>query len=520
MFLRKKVNASGSVSVQVVAKTRSRKQEVIKSIGVGRTASEVEELTRRGLAAMDELRGPFLPGLFDDSSGIRSFIETIGNEQVQVIGPELVYGHLFDQIGYGALEAPLFRHLVICRLFSPGSKLKTIDYLERYLHVHYTPSRIYRFLDELCCRPASGAGKAKAGLKEQVEQISYRHTLGVVGGAVCVCFYDMTTLYFEAAEEDELRRYGFSKDGKNTCPQIFLGLLVASGGNPIGYELFEGNTAESKTLIPMIKGLAGKFDFGKPIVVADSGLLTKRNIDELKREGYQFILGARPKCEVAAVRERILGLKLKDGEMAVIDKGGGCRLIVSMSEKRARKDEHNRKKGLNRLQKNLGSGKLTKQNINNRGYNKYLVMKGNIEISIDMQRFTEDARWDGIKGYLTNTTLSKEDILANYGNLWLIERAFRFNKGDLAARPIYHRLRNRIEGHICICFTAYTIILELERRLTKAKCGLTVCRAQELTKNMYAITCILPNRTTPQRIILKMTEEQKALLDAVRQKDK
>ena len=74
-----------------------------------------------------------------------------------------------------------------------------------------------------------------------------------------------------------------------------------------------------------------------------------------------------------------------------------------------------------------------------------------------------------MKGFVTNTKLPEKEVLANYSNLWFIERAFRMNKGDLRARPIYHRLHNRIEAHICICFTAYTIMLELERLLKAAK---------------------------------------------------
>ena len=114
-----------------------------------------------------------------------------------------------------------------------------------------------------------------------------------------------------------------------------------------------------------------------------------------------------------------------------------------------------------------------------------------------------------IKGYVTNTTPTAKEVIANYSNLWFIERAFRMNNFDLAVRPIYHRLRNRIEGHICICFTAYTILLE--RILKEAKSEITIYRAQELVKNMYAITYIHPRSKQTKRVYLGMDEEQSEL---------
>lgn len=271
----------------------------MKSLGVGHSEHELFELERQERDYIDSLSGPMLPGLSETDNGLEEYLATIQNSQIQIIGPELVFGTLYDRMGYAALGNAMFRHLVICRLYNPGSKLKTVDYLSSYLHVTCSVDKTYRFLDELCLRPApkksnaptpneagekdaaGGGGAAAAGMKDRVEQITFAHTRQVSGGEIAVCFYDMTTLYFEAAEEDELRRYGFSKDGKNACPQIFLGLLVSSGGNPIGYEIFEGNTAESKTLIPMIRALASKFGFGFPVVVADSGLLTRKNMEEL-----------------------------------------------------------------------------------------------------------------------------------------------------------------------------------------------------------------------------------------------
>ena len=223
----------------------------------------------------------------------------------------------------------------------------------------------------------------------------------MVGDGISVCFYDMTTLYFEAAEEDDLRKCGFSKDGKHSCPQIFLGLLVASGGNPIGYEIYEGNISEGHTMIPLIRKLASRFGFDKPIVVADAGLLSKANIEELTKDGYQYIIGARPKSESDKVKERILSLDMKYGDVVEIEKDGGVRIVLSCTERRAKKDAHNRQRGLARLQKKMAGGRLTKQNINNRGYNKYLKMEGEMTISINMEKYEADAAWDGIKGYVT-----------------------------------------------------------------------------------------------------------------------
>ena len=145
---------------------------------------------------------------------IDDFVRALNNTQVQVIGPELVFGTLFDRIGYNAIKNEMFRNIVICRLFNPGSKLKTVDYLERYLHVTYSVDQIYRFLDNLCYRKEVEKGKKNKdeaapakpeAFKTRVEDIAYAHTKKMVGGEVSVCFYDMTTLYFEAAEEDDLR---------------------------------------------------------------------------------------------------------------------------------------------------------------------------------------------------------------------------------------------------------------------------------------------------------------------------
>jgi len=514
MFVRRKRNKTGSVSIQVIDKSHGR-YCVQKSFGTGRTESELTLLEEKAHQFIREKQG-LVNSLFPEPLDIHitDFVSSLSNSQLQVIGPELVFGTLYDKIGYKFIGNELFRHLVITRLFNPGSKLKTIDYLYRYQGQSYSSDRIYRFLDELCSRK-SKLKENKPDIKTQVETVAYNHTCKIVGKTPCIVFYDMTTLYFEASDEDDLRKTGFSKDGKHNCPQIFLGLLVSLGGNPIGYDIFEGNIFEGHTLIPFLEKMQNRFDLKKPIVIADSGLLSKDNIHSLVEAGYKYIFGARPKNESEEIKKKVLSLSLKDGEIGFIRKEDKTRLIISMSNKRAEKDAHNRRKGLERLQKRINSGKLTKANINNRGYNKYLQMKGEIKISINMEKFEQDASWDGIKGYVTNTKLSARQVVNNYGNLWFIERAFRINKTDLKIRPIYHRLRNRIEGHICICFAAYIILLELERMLKKAKSDITLNKAQELVKNMYRLTYRLPMTKHTESTILKMDEEQEKLFRLV-----
>lgn len=429
------------------------------------------------------------------------------NSHIRTVGPELIFGKIYDHIGFGAIDEPLFRHLVVSRLAFPLSKLKTTEYLYRYQGVLIDTDKIYRFLDKLSNR-----------LKEQVEQIAFAHTRRTLKENISVVFYDMTTLYFEASDEDDLRKTGFSKDGKHSNPQIVIGLLVGLDGYPIGYDIFEGNTYEGHTLIPFLEKIQEKFGLDKPVVIADSGLLSNDNLKALKDEGYQYIIGARLKNETKTVQQQVIGYRYQDGDFYCIDKEVVIekkkrtrRLIIHYSDARARKDAHNRKRGLERLEKRLKSGRLTKANINNRGYNKYLEMTGEISISIDYQKYESDSIWDGLKGYITNSRLSGKMILENYAQLWHIEKAFRISKTDLRIRPIYHRLKHRIEAHICIAFTAYSIYKELESILQKEKSNLSPQKANQVTQNMYQITYSLPDSKHTRTKLLKMDEQQAEL---------
>jgi transposase len=338
---------------------------------------------------------------------------------------------------------------------------------------------------------------------------------------VAVIFYDLTTLYFETESEDDLRKIGFSKDAQWQKPQVMLGLLVAVNGYPIGYDVFAGNTFEGHTLIPAIKRLEKKFSLNKPVIVADAALLNKTNLDKLAASGYDYILGARIRNEPKVVKDQILAFSLNglnDQPITQIKKGDQTRLIIGYSAKRAKKDAYNRKRGLKRLERNLHSGKLTKAQINNRGYNKYLRLTGKVRVEIDYQKFRTDGQWDGLKGYVTNSSLSAKQVIDNYTQLWQIEKAFRISKTDLKVRPIYHRLEKRIKAHICVAFTAYAVYKELERLLYQHQVPFSSKRASELTQTMYQITYTLPESLKEEKQLFKMSEEQETLVKIVHKK--
>lgn len=511
MFIREVKNRSGSTSIQIISKD-SGKYKVVKSIGCANTRQEIETLKSKAQHELEKIRKQ--PSLFTSSTDAKvvEAFSLLSNADIRTVGPELIFGRIYDSVGYGAVKESLFKNIVIARLAFPLSKLKTSEYLYRYQGKSINVNKIYRFLDKL-----------SRELEEQVQQIAFKHTQKVLNGDLSIVFYDMTTLYFEASDEDDLRKTGFSKDGKHSNPQIFIGLLVGLGGYAIGYDIFEGNTYEGHTLIPFLEKMQNKFSLGKPIVIADAGLLSKTNIRALEDNGYQFILGARIKNEDKKIQSQIKEFDFSRNSFywrnkEIMDEKGIMRkrrLIVHHSDKRAQKDSYNRERGLRRLEKRLKSGKLTKSNINNRGYNKYLNMEGEVNIEIDYEKYKADAVWDGLKGYITNTSLSNREILDNYNNLWHIEKAFRMSKTDLRIRPIYHRLRRRIEAHICISFTAYTIYKELERALKTEKSELSLNKASEITHTIYQLSYRLPDSGEEKTQLLKMDDEQAELYQII-----
>jgi transposase len=501
MFVRKNKNKSGSVSIQIAQKI-NRTNKVIKTVGIANSKKEEELLIIIAKQEITRLQGMESLFIEHDDLVVESFVNSIANDHLQIIGSELILGKIYQLFGFpNDGSRNYFRNLVLCRLVYPGSKLKTVDYFRQHLNTDVSVHTIYRYLDEL-----------NSKLKPEIERLTFEHTSHVLKGNIGVVFYDMTTLYFEASEEDDYRIPGFNKDGKHQQPQIMIGLLVSNYGYPIGYQIFEGNTSETKTLIPVLESFQRKFNIGKPIVIADAALLSQKNINALNENQYEYILGGRIKNETEEIKTKIIALDVKEDKPKELKSNNG-RLIISYSSKRAYNDKKNRDKGLKRLEKRVASGKLNKDHINNRGYNKYLTLTGEIKVTIDYEKYNSDSVWDGLKGYVTNTHLSRKDVIANYSQLWHVEKAFRISKTDLRIRPIYHRIKERIEAHICICFTAYALYKELERLLKLNNIELSPEKAIEQIKEIRQLRYILPKSRQTKTKILQPTEIQKQLLD-------
>lgn len=494
MFIRQLKHKNGKVYIQVVCKNSGR-YKVLKSFGSSDTSEKLQVIIEQAQVWIKNYAGKVEFDFEDERSQFGNFLNNITSHKL--IGIELVLEKIFDEIGFNQIKDKLFKDLVLYRLVYPKSKLKTTEYLYRYEQKQYSEDDIYRYMDKLNDKQ-----------KDLVQKISFEHTQRVLGNQISVVFYDVTTIYFEVDNEDELRKTGFSKEGKHQHPQIVLGLLVSKNGYPLAYDIFEGNKFEGHTMLPIIDTFKEKFKLRNLVIVADSGLLSSSNIEELQSKNYEFILGARIKSENKIIKDKILQLKLTNGESEIIEKNN-LKLIITYSDQRAKKDKYNREKGLKRLEKLINAGKLTKTSISNRGYNKYLKLDGELSVVLDKEKYETDALWDGLKGYVTNAKLSKDEILENYQHLWQIEKAFRVAKTDLKIRPVYHRKQNRIKAHICLTFVAYKVYKELERQLKEKKATLSPEKVIDIIQSIYQIELTTPkNKEIVKKIILLTKEHQ------------
>ena len=489
--VRKKKNASGSISIHIVDRT-DRGYRVIESLGSSKDEKEIEQLYNQALQKIDELENNLLhtAKINEDQKKLEQLFSKITTQDIISQGDEIIFGRLFDMIGCSEVfeknssknirnkqeKNLLFRALVLSRIIYPGSKLELINYLEYFKQESTSSDKIYRFLDTLYNHT----------IKQKIEECVFTHTKKIMDNTITVTFYDVTTLHFESESEDDLRRIGFSKEGKLNRPQIQLGLFTTFQGYPLSFEVYEGNKFEGHTLVDVLQNFQDKFHIkNKPIVVADKGMLNNANIAYLEKNGYKYILAYKIKNIDKELKEKIADLTfLDDGVIHTIDiekeityknsEGKNQKLqikqklILTYSTKRAKKDKRTREKALQKINDTLDKKNITKSDMKLSYYAKYLDVddKCTIRYKLNPKKIEIDAKLDGIKGFATNDfTLKAEDVIAHYQNQYAVERAFRISKTDLRIRPIYHRLENRIKAHVLVSFVAYAVFMEFERRL-------------------------------------------------------
>lgn len=510
MFIRTKTTSSPNrKKVQICESVRQGskvKQVIVRHVGIANGEKELEELKRLAKAIItqikDEREGPFLFDLENlepsENTPVNKFkidkdfseeqeslivdLNDLSEQKRIVVGFHDIFGNIFNSLGFNKIlpkkKSEVLRELVLARIAKPCSKRASQELLTADFGTDIHLDRIYRMMDSLIEK------------QDDFNKRIFEATHSLCFEKINMTFFDVTTLYFESVEEDDLRRFGYSKDQKFHSVQVVMALATTQDGLPIGYKAYPGNTAEVSTLLDCLEEWKEKLPIGDVTVVADRAMMSEKNLKALEDANFKYVIAAKLKKLPKEAREKILK---KQGTTLNFEKeeyqlqehvlSNGRRLVVTHSEKRARKDKRDRDRIIEKVQKKIGSGKNMKKLISNRGYQKYLKAEGEGQILLDEEKLLAEEEWDGLHGLITNDLDSKAmELLQSYRRLWVIEESFRIHKNDLSIRPIYHFKTERIEAHLLLCFIAFTLIRHVEYRIELQKEKVTI---QEIRRHLW-----------------------------------
>lgn len=351
---------------------------------------------------------------------------------------------LQDKIGLGMLPS-LLKDLITVRIFEPASKLRSLELLEQYFGIRHNRKAYYKL------------APGWIGLKDDLERAVMDFAKECYSFNYELLFYDVTTLYFETFEEDELRKNGFSKDNKSQQPQILVALMVTKEGFPVAYEIFSGNTFEGHTLIPVVKEFIKKNKVENLTVVADAAMISMDNIRELTDNNINYIVGAR----LGSISEGLLetidkNICREDGKSIRLKTGLGY-LVCSYSSARYRKELHEMNNQIEKARQVIEQPSKTKKL-------KFVQTKDR-KVSLNEKLIDKTKKILGIKGYYTNleaTVADNKTVMERYHELYRIEQDFRISKNDLQTRPIFHFKEQPIKLHMLICFAALVVSKHIE----------------------------------------------------------
>lgn len=435
--------ASKSCAVQVIY-YRNRKRIIYKHIGSAKTPEDLNSLKKAARDYIDN-HTPQL-SLFSDKKADN----LLYLDKTSLLGVYYSYFHeilteLIKQIGFDKFSSDLLLDLVIIRLFEPASKLRSIELIKEYFGIKHRRQSYYEYASKWL------------DLKQKTQDYVIDFAKKRYSFRYDILFYDVTTLYFETFEEDDLRENGFSKDNKSQQPQILVALMVSKEGFPIAYEVFSGKTFEGHTIIPVVKAFIRKNQVNDFTIVADAAMLSSENIKDLTKDDINYIVGARlgnlPRELIEQIDKCILR---EDGKSIRIKTDNGY-LICSYSSTRYRKDKYEMDK---QIQKAISI-------IKHPGKNKKLKFTKSIGESFELNQELIDKTKTllGIKGYYTSLeekVANNQTIMQRYHELYKIEQAFRISKNDLKTRPIFHFKDQPIKLHILICFMALVLSRHIE----------------------------------------------------------
>lgn len=476
--------------------TKSGKYEYAQLVQSYREDGKTKHKVMMNLGRLDLIAGnPSFQRLairLQELSGVKNRVDLDRISEGQIVNyGYIVYRKLFKELGLEAILAGIQDKskaqyslqdscflMTLQHLLEPSSKRGAYLHQQRYVRLPQVDlNHLYRALDTLDL------------YKETLEESLYYYHRTLLSMDVDVVFFDVTTFHFESARADSLREFGFSKDGKFNEVQVVLALLIDTEGRPIGYELFPGNTFESKTLEAALEKLEKRFGLRQVIIVADRGINSKLNLKRIAERGYRYIVASRIRkmnkdltealfdpagyTEIPLEEEETLRYKVIEHLREIKEEGQTYkileRLVFTYSSKRARKDKTDRDRLVAKALLFLDNQPQIKAS-NKRGGKKYLKEIGtNSTWVLDDALIAKDEQHDGYYGLQTNDhNLAPQAILEAYHMLWKIEESFRIMKSTLEVRPVFHWTEPRIKGHFVVCFLAFLLERTLEYKLKNA----------------------------------------------------
>ena len=482
MFVRElRRDTTKNVGVKIVENYRNKdgetRQRIIRHMGSVPEGEPLEVLLRLAYLEMERIQRETKPTLFPAESYVDEMVlarmkpkdtgplpiadaRKLEEDRRICLGFHEAIGVLYDTMGFSEvftsrqkMSRRLFKQAVLLRLGAPGdSKLAHSRQMSKDAGVEVLVDKFYRMMDTVTHDRIA-----------QLQQLVMDETMGLVGGKLRVLFFDVTTLSFASEMSDELRKKGYSKDGKHQKVQVVLALIQTQDGLPVTYRLFPGNTADVKTLEPAMMDLKEQFELDQMIVVADAGMLSKENLALLKSLGCDYVVAARLRSLNQVHTKAILGkepwTELATGRKVREHTLGGRRLILRYCPKKAKRDVCKREEAVKKVKKRLVQG------VKGVGRTGRFLKVDPDGVQLDEAAIAKDEKYDGLHGVWTSLKkLPCERVYHYYGELWRIEEGFRVMKHTMSVRPVFHWVEKRVRAHIAICFVAFALLRILRHR--------------------------------------------------------